>query len=231
MSGDEQQVIHIRAAAKRNGITSLVIGVAKIVLAILALTLFPKYLFLASIFLMSAGFVAVLVGWFKLREPEHSLALTPESIRFNHKRGFWQLRWDNIQRMACPRVRHGMEHIELDYIGFRLKQYAPFVHNVSPRLATHLLMEQRALLLQEDSDCATGSCYNQDFLDDDKYHLEDGEVVTGVKAMLANRMARLRNILGYDIFIAASELDRSPSEFVALLQQCQVAAVQSDNRP
>jgi hypothetical protein len=39
--------------------------------------------------------------------------------------------------------------------------------------------------------------------------------------MFANRMTKLRARLGYDIFVAASELDRPEQEFVELLRQCQ----------
>jgi hypothetical protein len=39
--------------------------------------------------------------------------------------------------------------------------------------------------------------------------------------MFANRMSKLRARLGYDIFVAATELDRQEQEFVDLLRQCQ----------
>jgi hypothetical protein len=41
--------------------------------------------------------------------------------------------------------------------------------------------------------------------------------------MLANRMAELRKRLGYDVFIATSDIDRTPEEFAALISQCQAA--------
>jgi len=37
--------------------------------------------------------------------------------------------------------------------------------------------------------------------------------------MLANRMQKLRQQLGFDIFVAATELDRDEHDFVQLLQQ------------
>ena len=57
--------------------------------------------------------------------------------------------------------------------------------------------------------------------DDKAYVLENGEVLTGIKAMLANRMTQLRERLGYDVYISASDLDRSPAEFVTFIRQCQ----------
>lgn len=59
--------------------------------------------------------------------------------------------------------------------------------------------------------------------DDNHFTLNNGTVLTGVKAMLANRMAELRKRLGYDVFIATSDIDRTPEEFAALISQCQAA--------
>ena len=46
-------------------------------------------------------------------------------------------------------------------------------------------------------------------------------MLTGTQAMLANRMTKLRERLGYDLYINVSELDRSEQEFVRLLRECQ----------
>ncbi|WP_218309218.1 DUF2982 domain-containing protein [Alteromonas antoniana] len=224
MSGTDTDPIFIRATSKRNGITSIVIGIAGLLISALWLTFAPDWLFLAGIFITSASLVALLIGWFKLREPEHSIEITPQSITYNHRLGNWNLDWDNVQRIDCPRVRHGLDHVDLEAIGFRIKDYTPFLRSVSPRLATHLLMEQRPLLLQNrDENCATGSCYEQSVFDDKHFKLSDGEVLTGIKAMLANRMTQLRERLGFDVFISATELDRTPGEFSSLMKECQEA--------
>ena len=68
--------------------------------------------------------------------------------------------------------------------------------------------------------CASGSCYEQSMFDDKQYVMEDGTIIKGIKAMLAHRMVELRKRLGYDIFIASSELDRDASEFAGLIAQC-----------
>lgn len=222
MSGSNEAVIAVRANAKRNGITTLIIGGVALLVGTLWLVLLPEWLFLAGIFVVSGALVTLLIGWFKLREPEHSLLITPHAIRYLHRSGNWLLEWDNIQRFGCPRIRRGLDHLELEMIALRIKDYGPFIQSLSPRLATHLLMEQRPLLLQKDDDnCATGACYNQDFLDDTHFKLGNGEVLSGVQAMIANRMKQLRAGLGYDVFIAANELDRSPQAFIQLLHECQ----------
>lgn len=222
MSGSSAEPIFIRAASKSNGITSIVIGAAGLAFAALWFVLLPSWLFLAGIFITSASLVALLVGYFKVREPEFSLEITKEHIVYRHRLGSWQIHWDNLQRADCPRVRQGLTHVELETVGFKLKDYSDFLHSISPRLATHLLMEQRPLLLQNtDESCATGSCYEQSMFDDNHFTLSDGTVLTGVKAMLANRMAELRRRLGFDVYIATSDIDRSPEEFAALMAQCQ----------
>ena len=222
MSSNNAAPIFIKATSKRNGFTTLLLGVSGLLISTLWLSFAPDWLFLAGIFLTSASLVTMLVGWFKLREPDHSIEISPSRILYHHRRGNWEIYWDNIQRIDCPRIQQGMEQVELEAVGFRLKSYAPFMHRVSPRLATHLLMEQRPLLIHShDKNCATGNCFNQEMFDDKQYVLEDGKTLTGVKAMLANRMSHLRQRLGYDIYISAADLDRSPMEFVHFMRQCQ----------
>ncbi|MEW9797349.1 DUF2982 domain-containing protein [Alteromonas sp. CYL-A6] len=224
MSSESVEPIFIRATSKRNGLTSLVIGVVGLLFSALWLSLAPDWLFLAGVFMTSASIVALLIGYFKLREPEHSIAISPQSIGYFHRLGRWEIHWDNLLRVDCPRVRRGLDHVELETVGFRIKDYGPFLKSVSPRLATHLLMEQRPLLFQNtDDNCPTGSCYEQSMFDDRHFTLPDGDVLTGIKAMLGHRMTQLREKLGLDIFISASELDRSPPDFVALVRECKAA--------
>ncbi len=226
MSGTSADPIYIRAASKSNGITSIVFGVVGLVIAGLWLALLPEWLFLAGIFITSAALVCLLVGYFKIREPDFSLEIAKDYITYQHRLGSWRIHWDNLQRVDCPKVRHGLEHVPLEAVGFRLKSYTDFLHTISPRLATHLLMEQRPLLMQNsDENCASGSCYEQSMFDDKPYVMEDGAVIKGVKAMLAHRMVELRKRLGFDIFIASSELDRDAQEFASLIAQCQRARV------
>jgi hypothetical protein len=74
---------------------------------------------------------------------------------------------------------------------------------------------------EELKSCSTGQCGAAELLEDDVYKAADGTTYKGIQAMFANRMVKLRARLGFDIFIASSDLDRSESEFVALLKQCQ----------
>lgn len=225
MSGENIQPILVKAASKSNGITSMVIGSVGLLLSVIWFMVTPDWLFLAGIFLTSASLVTMLVGWFKVREPAYSLQISPSEIGYQHRLGVWSIGFENLQRAGCPRVRQGLDHVDIEAVGFKIKSYEPFFESISPRLITHLLMEQRPLLNHvTQEDCSTGGCYVPAMFDDKHFTLEDGTVLTGVKAMLANRMKLLRQHLGFDIFIASSELDRAPDAFAKLVNDCHQAS-------
>jgi hypothetical protein len=123
-----------------------------------------------------------------------------------------------------PKVTHGLELKSLEMVAIKIKNYSVFLEKVSPRLMTNILMEQRPLLFQimpSTKDCATGNCHSDDMLEHDYFKDSNGKEYKGIQAMFANRMTKLRARLGYDIFVAGSELDRPEQEFVDLLRQCQ----------
>ena len=219
-SGSEHiDIIHIRAQSKRNGLTVSLIGLGALLVSIVIMAIIPEAFRLVGIFFLSASFVTILVGWFKIREPEHSIALSREEIVYSHRHGQWQLSWKNLQRVDTPMVDKGLSKEPLQLVGFRMKDYKPLLESISPRLASNILIEQRPLLLQ--SNCSTGTCYSENMFEDDRYKCEDGTEYKGIKAMLANRMKRLREMLGYDLFINASELDRDMPSFITLVRECQ----------
>jgi hypothetical protein len=235
-----QDIIEIRSQAKRNVIVSLLIGIAGLCLASITFSVLPKSLYLIGIFLTSASLVALLIAWVKYREPQFSFLLSRTSILYKHRHGQWQLDWSNIQRVDVPKVNHGLELIPLDMVAIKIKDYSVFLKAVSPRLMTNTLMEQRPLLFHEmpsSKDCATGSCHStgcpsDDMLEHDYFKDTQGIEYKGIQAMFANRMTKLRARLGYDIFVAGSELDRPEQEFVDLLRQCQqrvLTASSADN--
>jgi hypothetical protein len=155
------------------------------------------------------------------------LELTKEHIVYHHRRGKWRIQWDNIQRVDVPRVTKGIETVELEMLGFRLKNSDTFLDDISMRLITHLLLEQRPLVMHNiDPGCETGRCYGDDMIEDEKFTRQDGTEVKGVTAMFGNRMAKLKSRLGYDVFISTNELDRSPQDFIKLVKDCQETVLQ-----
>lgn len=217
-----QDVIEIRALSKRNGFTSALIGLSALFVGAMMLAWLPEQLRLVSMFVLSAGIVALLIGWFKIREPAHSLLISKQTISYKHRNGEWLLEWNNVQRVDIPTSYQDMQHRPLSVIGIRVNNYEPILENISPRLATNILMEQRPLLLQTlKENCTTGNCYSEGLIEDDSYVSKDGTRYKGIKAMFANRMTRLRDSLGYDLYINVAELDRPAQEFVKLMRDCQ----------
>lgn len=230
MSGTESDSIFIKAASTHNGFTSLLIGASLILCGAITCIFLPSIFFLPGVFIISGGIVGLIIGWFKLKEPPHSLELTREHIVYHHRRGKWRIAWENIQRIDIPRVTRGIEQIDLEMIGFRLRNPDPMLDEISPRLITHLLMEQRPLTMQNrDPNCASGQCYGNDMIEDEKFMRANGDLVKGILAMFGHRMSKLRNQLGYDIFISTNEIDRDPAKFIQLLSECQVAASKTEN--
>jgi hypothetical protein len=220
-SNDTADTIYIRGISSHNGMTTLLIGAAAITVGGLSIVYLPELFFLAGILIIAVGIIAVTMGVFKMREPKFSLEITKQAVTYHHRLGRWHIPWDNIQRVDVPRVHRGLEHIDLELVGFRLKQPEAFLAHISPRLITHLLMEQRPLIAQiERANCGSGRCYGDDLLEDAKYKTANGEMIKGVTAMFAHRMRRLQGGLGYDVFISVNELDRSAQEFVTLIRDC-----------
>ncbi|AWL13163.1 hypothetical protein HMF8227_02712 [Saliniradius amylolyticus] len=218
--------IYIKAHAKRNGFTLCLVGICGVVLSSLWLTFLPEVMQLAGFFLTCASLVAILIGWFKVREPVHSFSLHRDRLSYVNRFGGWQLDWDNIQRVDVPRILQGLEQKPLELVGIRVKHYEPLLDCISLRLASNILMQQRALLLQADSEqCQTGRCYSANLLEQDRYKSASGKRYTGMKAMFAHRMARMREVLGYDLFVYQSDLDRPAEDFVRLLRECQQQTV------
>lgn len=217
-----QDAIYIRSSAATNGFTTLLIGAVVALLGTLIIAFLPALFFLVGILFLSGSIIAFVMGFYKLREPKHSLHIGKEAIVYHHRKGTWQIPWSNIQRIDVPRVHKGLEHIDLEMIGFRLRDPERFIANISPRLITHLLMEQRPLVAQIISnDCDSGQCHGDDIIEDTKYKLADGNMLTGVNAMFAHRMRKLQQGLGYDIYLSVNDVDRSSHEFVNLLRECQ----------
>ena len=222
-----RELIQIRAASKHNVLTSLLLGLFGLTASATVVAWLPVQFYLFGIFLTGASLVALLISWFKFREPPHSVELSRSTIRYLHRHGQWQVAWKNIHRIDVPKVQKGLGQKELGMVGIRVKDYGPLLATISPRLMSNILMEQRPLLLHSTGpERVSDNSYGDSLLEDDRYKTEDGKVLYGIQAMFANRMGKLRQGLGYDLFISVAELDRSEQEFVTLLKQCQAQVSQ-----
>ena len=178
--------------------------------------------------------VLLLLGIGKLIEPPVSLAITPEHITYLHRRGSWQISWDNIIRYDVPRVSRLLDLEDAPFLGFRLHDIDEVLQSISPRLASALLFEQRQLLTMAlRHQRPDKSDYSEYFEIPDKYVSPEGIVYKGLIASFAVRMQQVRELLGYDLYVSATALDRDVYEFIAHLQKLQAsrneAASQSDD--
>lgn len=226
-------LIQIRSTSKRNILVSAMSGVVGLLVGAGLLVLLPVEYYLVGIFVTSLSLVFLLIAWVKFREPSYSFLLSKQYIIYQCRHGKWQLDWGNIQRLDVPTVSSGLNSRAIDMVGIKLKSYPDFLQHISPRLMTNLLMEQRPLLFHQASasdgeKCKGSQCAAESLLENDHYKDQNGNEFKGIQAMFANRMTKLRSELGYDLFIAESDLDRPKEEFVHLLRQCQQQVVSGE---
>ena len=105
---DQQETIFIRANAKKNSLTSLIVGGSALVLAMIMFRVLPDNFKLLAIFTTTIGIVGLLLGLLKTREPDHSLSISKENIDYQHRKGRWQLPWSNVQRIDVPSINRGL---------------------------------------------------------------------------------------------------------------------------
>ncbi|MGL6516388.1 DUF2982 domain-containing protein [Aeromonas caviae] len=226
---NHMKTLHVIPMVRRNGLTLVLLGMVITIAMIFILFFLREQLLIPAISLLLVGLMTILVGVWKLGEPHFSLSLCQDCLQYHHKYGGWILKWRNIQRIDQPRIHLGWDLVELPYIGLKIKDYDAFLTLITPRLAVRLLTEQRAVLMQamrsERPDCPTGGCgsglLGEGLLEESRFSSPSGQRYEGVIAMLGNRMARLRDLLGYDLLVPDNSLDRSPEDFVHLLQQYQ----------
>lgn len=222
------KTLHVQPMVRRNGLTLVLLGLIVTITMISILFLFSEQPLIPIYCGLLTGLMTLFIGSLKLREPHFSLSLCHDCLQYHHKQGGWVLKWVNIQRIDRPRIHLGWDLVEIPYIGLRIKDYDSFLNLITPRLAVGILTEQRAVLMQvlqsEQADCPTGTCANQfdDLFEESHYRSGEGQEYEGVIAMLANRMTRLRTLIGYDLLVPVSSLDREPDDFVRLLHQYQL---------
>lgn len=168
--------------------------------------------------------IFLLLGIGKVIEPPVSLVITEEGIRYLHRRGQWQIRWENIIRYDVPRVNRVLELEDAPFLGFRLYQVEEVLDDISPRLASALLFEQRQLLTMALRHQAPDrEDYTPYFDIPDSYISPNGTVYKGLIGVFGKRMEQMRELLGYDLYVSANALDRDIYDFKAHLQKLQTS--------
>lgn len=147
----------IKSVNKRNGLTLTFVGIIGLILGI-GLFISGSHLFGPGIVCFAFGAISAVIGASKILEPEVTMSIDAEGLRYFHRRGEVKIDWENIQRFDQLRMTHGIDTLTLPYIGLRLKLIGPILDCISLRLAAGLLTEQRPLLITasgEDEDLST----------------------------------------------------------------------------
>lgn len=174
-------------------------------------------LLLALILLIAAGY------WF-MRKSWVGFTLTATHFQQHFYHGGWVIKWSNICQIdICSYQQEGW-HQSLPWIGIRLKNYSPFLNSICPRIAREMLLNQRALLYLGAKQQPSPMNFEDIVLDSTPYKDRQGDVYTGLMAMLANRMGYQREYYGFDVYISEADLDRDASEFVGLARRYLAAA-------
>ncbi|WP_417656405.1 DUF2982 domain-containing protein [Pseudidiomarina aestuarii] len=213
---------NISPSARQNALTFCLLGVLFFAVAMFCWLVEAPLAPAAFGLLWIASAVLLFLGIAKLLEPETSFIITPAEITYSHRRGRWTLPWEAITRFDAPRVHRGLNLEDLPYLGFRLEDIEVLLERISPRLMSHVIVEQRHLL-------ALGLRYERPDLSDysqyydipERFIGRSGREYKGLQAMFAVRSQQLRELLGYDIYIHASALDRPLDEFIQHLRQLQ----------
>lgn len=211
----------IRPHTKRNGSLFILVGSGAFILIHLIhleLSLPWPIRFCISAF----SLIAIVLGIGKLVEPDTSLEISPEFIRYLHFRGSWELPWEDLVRFGVPIITRGLKQHQTPYLGLKLRRYDRFLSQLSPRLAVHLIHQQRALMMQAlRSEMPAHRSYTDYIEMTDFYTCENGKSYRGLLATFAVRMTLMREMLGYDIFIPQNALDRPLDEFISHLKDLQ----------
>ncbi|OIM99377.1 hypothetical protein BFR57_02050 [Idiomarina sp. MD25a] len=224
---------NVTPQAKRNAISFCAIAVGLIALLVFMHLIRDDIPVGISVVLGAAAGILLLLGIGKLIEPPVSLVITPDTIRYIHRKGEWQLDWDNVVRFDIPRVHRLMDLEDAPFLGFRVYNNDAILQSISPRLASAILFEQRQLmtmaLRHERPDQAD---YSEYFDIPERFVSSEGRVYKGLIAVFGRRMEQMRELLGYDLYVSANALDRDIYEFKGHLQRLQASrqeAKQSDD--
>ncbi|WP_257974131.1 DUF2982 domain-containing protein, partial [Vibrio parahaemolyticus] len=176
--------------------------------------------------MLSVILMAIIVGFAVLMIKKNQVTFTLTASHFQQHlfKGGWVVRWRNIESIGICSYQQDGWHQPLPWIGIRLKHYSPYLDAICPRIATEILLSQRALLYLGARQNHCEEKFEDMVLDPQPYTSKAGKQYDGLQAMLANRMKYQREFYGYDVFISASDLDREADEFVGLTRRYLAAA-------
>ncbi|MDO6425947.1 DUF2982 domain-containing protein [Thalassotalea sp. 1_MG-2023] len=215
-------IITIKPKAKCHG---LFITLASLV-ALLIITLFSQFYWQQArfvlMFLILASIAGITLGVLKLLEPKTSFFLSPQCLKFQHRKGYWQLEWQQILAIRPLTNARGIVLDDLNYIGLAIDNIDTFKDKISARLANHLIHEQRPLVTY----CVANKLIKpeQAVINFEPYKCNNGEQIKGPIAGFLHQCQTLKQALGAHLFITDGNIDRSLTEFAALLRDCKTSS-------
>ncbi len=217
-----QPKLYITPKAKRNAVfITLSSSLSLLILLVLSQFYWQQAKF-SLMLLLLLSLSLIFLGILKLLEPKHSFILTPKKITFIHRKGSWQLSWDEIRNIHAITNTYGISQEQLCYVGLTLDSLERLRTKISLRLANHLIHEQKPLV----SYCVSRQLMPmQDaVINFDHYICQNGDQIKGPLAGFFHQCQALHKALGAHIFINESSIDRDVTEFAQLLRQCKSAA-------
>ncbi|WP_105166848.1 DUF2982 domain-containing protein [Pseudoalteromonas sp. T1lg23B] len=210
----------LRATANRHGMEFMLVGAICLAVIMTFVALRSTPISIVEILLSSMAVMAILLGFLKSQQPFYSLLIDNKEICYIHRFGNMHIEVDNFHSAGIPSVTQGLEILELNAVGIKLNNIDTFLHDLSPRLAGKLLIEQRYIFLQAVKIyCKNGNCPPEWLVEPSDYRSASGNVYTGLIAMFANRMHNLKALTGYDLLLPANVLDRDIWHFSTLLNR------------
>ncbi len=213
--------VSIRPIARRNHLVFTLAGCVTLLAALVTLQFGVK---LPASILLIVGLSLTLFGISKRLEPEYSLHLNSEGMRWSLKQGELFFSWSNIIDLTPLHINKGQGDIELHYIGLKLWDLSPTIEAIPPRLARSLYHEYRSLLHVALVEAQIRQDDTRGLQEDADYWIaSNGEKVTGLKGTFAARLAQLKRYLGSDLYIPLTSLDRNQHDFIQFFRQYRAA--------
>lgn len=208
--------LQYRAATAKGGVKTLLCSGAALLLWLLLLLLWPSLLHSSAwVLLLMCCLLGLVAGYAKLTEPLYVVELDPHGFCYVHHKGRWFIPWHGFSFIAVPELAGQ----SLAYVGVKLRNYEDFLNQLQPRLAVHLMIEQRHLLIAAlSSNCPSGTCPTELMVELGEFR-GPNRSYKGAIAMFARRMQLLRQLTGFDLFIPMSAIGSEPADFCRKVNQ------------
>ncbi|MEY8214461.1 MAG: DUF2982 domain-containing protein [Colwellia sp.] len=211
-------VINIKAQSNHHALFLMLVALIIVLSTVVISQGYWRQFHLVIIFIYLSALVIFITGLAKYLEPQYSLSLNPNGIKYQHRYGHWHIDWPQIQRISLINETSGLTTIQLPYIGIRLIHLSTLADQISPRLANRLIHEQKPLVAFAISQDLLP--LGQSLVNFDPFVLPSGETLTGPLAAFLHHCTVLHQALGYHLFIPETAIDRDLNEFCTLLTQC-----------